>query len=209
MECGQLNQGEHAYRYYEVAVEILDRLLSENECEDTRKALSSLYCTMAELYCTDLCDHDDADVACKQLLGLSMETYPRNPEVYIGMANLSLITGDRVTAMSSLESFVALVNDNVDVAYEIRMEAVKMFFEIGRPMDAAELAESLLEENDESAEIWGLAAMCYASFEPETSKMYFEGMKKKLGQTPTEEGFAMIQMVEKSIIEGTTHAQAA
>ena len=63
--------------------------VSPDEPQNTRSALvhqmSSAYCSIAELFMTDLCDEEDAENQCHTSISRAIEVDPNNPESYQSM----------------------------------------------------------------------------------------------------------------------------
>lgn len=66
MYMGQLSQGEEALVFYQQAIEQLEKI-------DQRQQLATAYCTVAELYLTDLCFADDAEEQCETYLQQALQ----------------------------------------------------------------------------------------------------------------------------------------
>ena len=55
----------------------------ESKLQDLALELSSIFCSISELYMTDLCDEDDAEEFCKAAILNGIESDSTNPEPYV------------------------------------------------------------------------------------------------------------------------------
>ena len=65
-------------------------------------------------------------------------------------------------------------NDIDRPSYDHRLACAKMFVELEAYEIGAEVLETLLEDNDEDAEIWYLTAYCYAHTDVHSAPEYLE-----------------------------------
>lgn len=83
----QLCEGQQALELFQRAVEVLT---AEASPEDNARTLSSLYCSMAELYMTDLCMEANAEERCGGLLEEARTACPESYEVLQTKANMKM-----------------------------------------------------------------------------------------------------------------------
>ena len=67
----QLFSGQESLDIYKQGILILQDVLSQmdqesNEAKEARKELSNSFCSVAELYMTDLCDKEEAEAECSR-----------------------------------------------------------------------------------------------------------------------------------------------
>ena len=55
-----------------------------------REKVSTACCAAAEIFMTDLCDDEDAEIQCSSWLERAMSTDPTNPEVFRVLADLRM-----------------------------------------------------------------------------------------------------------------------
>ncbi len=170
----QLSVGDDALRLFEKAVAILTRIAAslrgeeeEDGCgvgEDellVRAELSSIYCSMADLYLTDLCFHEAADVKCEELIGRAMEMVPSNYEALQTLANMRLSQNRRDDAIAALGESIGLwrempFEDEHYPSYEFRLTAARLLVEVELYEDARQIAAVLTQEDDDIVESWYL-----------------------------------------------------
>ncbi|CAM9782080.1 unnamed protein product, partial [Choristocarpus tenellus] len=105
---GQLHEGLDSLTFYEKGLQILHRdLLVGDQQEATvavlKQKLCSAYCSVAELFLTDLCFESDAEGRCQAALNRSMEYDCGGPEPLHAMANLRLSQCNMQEAASCAE----------------------------------------------------------------------------------------------------------
>lgn len=106
LSLGQLTGGKESLAYYDKGVQILCNLLqaqqtpaaaavaaaAEEQSETSlKRALSSAYSAMAEIYMTDCCDEEEAEAQCADLVQKSVQADPTNPEAYQVQASYLLV----------------------------------------------------------------------------------------------------------------------
>jgi len=183
-----LRSGYDAIECIEKGIQILETH-SDKSDNGIANILSSAYCSLAETYCTDLCDDINAEEKCDHYNKMAYHICPENPDVLISIANLRIIQERFDEARDYLDSFLqvyyALVDENncedepcIDMDYNLRYSAVQLLLELHYNEDAANIIELLLLENDSMLEIWYLAGIAYGSFEPETGIQYLNHLLK-------------------------------
>lgn len=88
MALAQLCEGQQALELFQKAIEITSGF--EGPCESNARVLSSLYCSMAELYMTDLCMETNAEERCEELLERARSVCPEGYEVLQTLANMKM-----------------------------------------------------------------------------------------------------------------------
>lgn len=179
---GQLSEGNEAVQNYQKGIDLMLVLLQqrsaasegrdmteapeEEEEEELAAQVSNAYCSLAEIYMTDLCDEPVAERECERLMQLAVTSCPNNPEAHAAQANLLLVQGRQAEAKVCVERAIALYNQNLEgeglgASYEPRTNCAKMCIELNMFTEAAELLENLLREDDRFVEIWYLVGLCY------------------------------------------------
>ncbi|KAI9023122.1 hypothetical protein DFJ74DRAFT_667898 [Hyaloraphidium curvatum] len=152
----QLSTGKEAVRCYEKGAELvkkdLEAGLEPAEEEEARKALAGVYCGIAEIYMTDLCDEPDAESRCSDLIHLALSAHPSSPEPHQLHASLLLTQSRPADALAALERGIALWPP--DAEYGFRLDAAKLLIELGETERAVGVLEALRDEDSEVAEAW-------------------------------------------------------
>uniref|UniRef100_A0A9J7YHE5 Si:dkey-12j5.1 n=1 Tax=Cyprinus carpio carpio TaxID=630221 RepID=A0A9J7YHE5_CYPCA len=155
MYLGQIHTGMEAVQYFskgtEVMLNTMDKHTSEasafgaaafpSECAVTKKDVSVAFCSIAEIFFTDLCMEEGAADRCKEAIDKALEYDEHNPEALQLMASY----------LFSIEK----TESNIP-PYESRITTAKLLIEAEQYEMATEVLEDLLEEDDEVVEVWYL-----------------------------------------------------
>ncbi len=95
MYLGQLEEGLSALNYFKKGTDALQASYDNNNLPDNEKIglsreLSCAYCSIAELYMSDLCFEPNAESQCEKYLELANLICEDNPQALQGMANLRI-----------------------------------------------------------------------------------------------------------------------
>lgn len=176
MYYGQLQKGKDAISSFEkgISLMLLDRTsnqsmqTSEGVVDITARPVSSGYCSMAEIYVTDLCDEPNAESECERLLALAVKEDPTNSEAYHMLANLRMIQGNDDKANECLQKCIDLLPNNIDegdpqeeIGYNSRINIAKLCIELNKYEEAVHLFDTLLDEDEHFVEVWYLLGRCH------------------------------------------------
>ncbi|XP_077431976.1 uncharacterized protein LOC144057872 isoform X2 [Vanacampus margaritifer] len=198
MYLGQLHTGQEAVDYYTKGIQVLVSALDKQAQttaqagaaahvdEDlelpTMKDVSMAYCSIAELYLTDLCMEEGAADKCREFIERALEYHPGNPEGLQLMASYLFSTGKNqegkeyllksvrlwLPAQNHTEASSSVEDDmqNQIPPYESRITTAKLLVESEEYEMAVEVLEDLLEEDDEVVQVWYLSGwVCYLQLE--------------------------------------------
>ncbi|XP_061531744.1 uncharacterized protein si:dkey-12j5.1 [Phycodurus eques] len=208
MYLGQIHTGQEAVDYYTKGIQVLLSALDkqaqttdqaratapvgEDLEHSTMKDVSVAYCSIAELYLTDLCMEEGASDRCREFIDRALQYDPANPEGLQLMASYLFSTEKnqegkeyllksvrqwlsaqkRTEASSSLEDDV----QNQLPPYESRITTAKLLVECEEYEMAVEVLEGLLEEDDEVVQVWYLSGwVCYLQLERAKEQQEREG----------------------------------
>lgn len=165
---GQLREGKPALELFERAINLLKR--EESQDHTTNKIISSTFCSMAEIYLTDLCYDDDAEQQCSKYVELALKADSSNFEAWQTKANFHLSQGDNDLASTNLTKSMQIwqsidFEDEEYPSYEFRLVCARLLIELSRWEDARLLLEILSSEDDQIAEVWYLLALAYFSLD--------------------------------------------
>ncbi|KAM9308102.1 uncharacterized protein PAF06_012247 [Gastrophryne carolinensis] len=194
MYLGQIHCKEEALQYFQKGVELMMQVYRDQpqmggaaswpeQVEVTTKDISTAYCSIAEIYLTDLCMEESAGDKCKEALEKALEYCPNSPEALQLMASylfsMEQPQEGKEYLLKSLATWLpsmqkqehqetekgALAVEAAEGAlppYESRITTAKLLIE-GEELElATEILECLLEEDDEVIQVWYLLGwVCY------------------------------------------------
>lgn len=105
MALGQLCEGRQALDLFQKAMGILT---AEGPSGETARTLSSLYCSAAELYMTDLCMEVNAEEHCEEFLKRAQAVCPENYEVLQTRANMKMSQSKCEEALKALLQSISM-----------------------------------------------------------------------------------------------------
>ena len=163
MNLGQFFSGEESLTLFQKGIELMQGDLERVGTEDPEAAiklktrLCSGYCSMTEIFMTDLCDIEGAELRCEEFLNLAQSYCPNSVELYVQWANLRLCQSRqddaRRMAYKALSTCNALEEADKP-SLEMRTGIMKLLIELEQVDEAEELGRSLLEVDDEYVETW-------------------------------------------------------
>ncbi|KAM8825757.1 uncharacterized protein ACB058_019265 isoform 1-T1 [Synchiropus picturatus] len=206
MSLGQIHTAQEAVDYYTRGIQVLlsdlDKqaqnaqpqaaALSEEEPEQlTKKDVCVAYCSIAEIYLTDLCMEEGAADSCHEFIKKALQYHPDNPEALQLMASYLFSTEKNQEAKEYLlrsvgswlpaqKQAAAPSSENVTQIeippYESRITASKLLIEAEEYEMAVDVLEGLLEEDDEVVQVWYLSGwVCYLQLERAKEQQEQEG----------------------------------
>ncbi|XP_023222374.1 probable assembly chaperone of rpl4 [Centruroides sculpturatus] len=196
----QISEGEESLHYYKRGIQILERLLCDEgqstevkNHESLRKDLTEAYCSIAEIYMTDLCDDDNAEEQCRFHINKSLECGPEFPEGHQCLASFLLILQKKEESKEAVTKSLSFwlpryraaregQTENSDdepflVNYDFRINTCKILIELEMYDEASEILDGLIEENDSVLETWYLLGLLnYSRGEAywENARYYFK-----------------------------------
>lgn len=185
MSMGQFLTGIDALRCFSKGVEMMSSAMGEGD-DDLRQKLSSGLCSMAELYMTDLCDDPGAEANCESLLARAIEVASDNVDAHRSLASLRMIQERHDEATASVDRCLELFDDDDDRAlFDSQLEVAKLCIELGRFGDALDLVDRCLCIDDNSAELFVLAALCHLKEDDIDDGLgYADRARELLGKDP-------------------------
>ncbi|XP_048117611.1 probable assembly chaperone of rpl4 [Alosa alosa] len=198
MYLGQIHTGQEAIDYFRKGIEIMTSTLDtqqpsaasaegasacgeEDEPAVSGKDLSVAFCSMAEIYFTDLCFEEAFCARCKEAIAKALEYDPVNAEALQLMASYLFSTQNMEEGKDYLkrsvsswlpslrpqtEQLAAQQEEESEQSgvppYESRITTAKLLIEAEEPEMVMEVCEGLLEEDDEVVQVWYLLGwVCY------------------------------------------------
>ncbi|XP_041104770.1 probable assembly chaperone of rpl4 isoform X1 [Polyodon spathula] len=219
MYLGQIHSGVEAVQYFSKGVEAMLNALEKqtpaaaaaaislDDPEVTNKDVSVAFCSIAEIFFTDLCMDDGAAEKCKEAIDKALQYDPDNPEALQLMASylfsIEKTQEGKEFLMRSLAAWLPSLQKKTDQTarekqddgvqdgeslenmfppYESRITTTKLLIEAEEYELATEILESLLEEDDEVVQVWYLFGwVCYLQVEkPEETEAFKDSARTYL-----------------------------
>lgn len=209
MYLGQIHTGQEAVDFYTRGIQVLlsalekqsqttqaqagaAAQLEEDPQLPTAKDVSVGYCSIAEIYLTDLCMEEGAADKCREFIERSLQYHHDNPEALQLMASYLFSTERNQEGKEYLLKGVGLwlpaqkqsaasssTEEGVQSEippYESRITTAKLLIESEEYEMAVDVLEGLLEEDDEVVQVWYLSGwVCYLQFEKAKEQQEREG----------------------------------
>ncbi|KAA0703342.1 hypothetical protein E1301_Tti006861 [Triplophysa tibetana] len=194
MYLGQINTGTEAVQYFSKGIELMlntmDKLSNEasvcgaaafpSDGDITKKDVSVAFCSIAEIFFTDLCMEEGAADRCKEALDKALHYDEHNPEALQLMASylfsIEKTEEGQVYLKKSVSSWLPSLQKEEECEeraehdmeededqtksnippYESRITTGKLLIEADEYEMATEVLENLLEEDDEVVQVWYL-----------------------------------------------------
>lgn len=174
----QLSDGLTALEFYEKSIDLIKNNINDDSSQmvDDKDAdghptqgavtirdLSTVYCSMAEIFMTDLCMEENAEIECKKCCQLAIDTDKDNMDGYLTMSNCLLSTGDVETATANCkrafevwQRISEITQDSIRdvIPYPSRLSLVKLLIEVEEYPSVSPIIEQLIEENEDDVLIW-------------------------------------------------------
>ncbi|KAI3645311.1 hypothetical protein MP228_011475 [Amoeboaphelidium protococcarum] len=185
---GQLHAGKESVEYIEQGIQRCQQksaICSDDSLKlELQFYISNAYCSLVDIYMSDLCFEDDAEQKCNQYASSAIQSCESNPDAYMTMASLQLTIKNIDQAKQFLLQSVSLwiPQDILEVcndissqdyqlmspmsdmpSYESRLNLVRQLMECELFDVALIVIESLLGENDVDLSVLHCKALTYWS----------------------------------------------
>lgn len=155
----------------------------ESLIEEKRRKLAGALCAVVEVYMTDLSWEDDAEQKCEALVTEATMVAPGFAEPWQTLANVRIsqqrLADARAALKRSLDLWRDLPPENTIVPdFPTRVSLARLLMEADMDVDAIEVLERLVGEDDTSVEVWYLGGW----------GLYIMGEKQKNGEVKAENG---------------------
>eukprot|EP00941_MAST-03F_sp_MAST-3F-sp1_P000756 g756.t1 len=183
---GQILTGFDAVACFRKGIDILTRKKSEIEAsgdfmmgQSVANEIASAWCSIVEVYMSDLCFENDAEARCDEAILVALEAAPDSIMVLQTLANLRMCQNNRKEASAAMKKVCKLLakckeNEEAMPSFQERTVIVKLLIELGQSQIALDLVTGLLEEDDDTAEVWYLAGVAAR----DTAGVYIDRMEK-------------------------------
>lgn len=194
MYLGQIHTGMEAVQYFSKGIEVMLNTMDKHTNEAcafgaaaipsegpvTKKDVSVAFCSIAEIFFTDLCMEEAAADRCKEAIDKALQYDENNPEALQLMASylfsIEKTEEGREYLKKSVSSWLPSLQKEEETSasterdmeeeedqtkskmppYESRITTAKLLIEAEEYEMATEVLEDLLEEDDEVVEVWYL-----------------------------------------------------
>nr|XP_023700315.1 probable assembly chaperone of rpl4 [Paramormyrops kingsleyae] len=188
MYLGQMQTGKEAIQHFNKGIEIMLKELEKQalvappvaaaaapvnrDPEVTAKEMSVAFCSVAEIYFTDLCMEEGAADRCRDAIDAALQYHPEDPEALQLMASYLFSVEKPQEGKEFLMRSVGVWlprhqqeaesvegeehRQNAMPPYESRITTAKLLVEATEYETAIEVLEGLLEEDDEVVQVWYL-----------------------------------------------------
>ncbi|KAM6935954.1 uncharacterized protein PEZ65_006220 isoform 3-T3 [Lycodopsis pacificus] len=235
MYLGQIHTGQEAVNYYTKGIQVLlstlDKQAQTTQAqagaaappdEDTElptaKDVCVAYCSMAEIYLTDLCMEEGAADKCKEFIERALQYHHDNPEALQLMASylfsternqegkeylLKSVASWLPAQKQSAASFSTEEDMQNDIPpYESRVTTAKLLIESEEYEMAVDVLEGLLEEDDEVVQVWYLSGwVCCLQLEKAKEQQERDG--REVTEEETEEWNALKEAARSYLTNAT------
>lgn len=191
LALAQVAMGQEALGHLQTALSVLQNTPTtegaggDSEKEYTRKQTCGIYCSIAELYMTDLCMEAGAEGSCETALQKALQASPSDYEVLQTMASMRISQNRPEEAITllleSISQWSMVPIESVDFpTYEFRLTCSRLLVELDSCPEARTILEALTVEDDEVLECWYLLALVYFRLQRYRSSFDSLEMAKKL-----------------------------
>ncbi|KAJ3314940.1 hypothetical protein HDU76_002292 [Blyttiomyces sp. JEL0837] len=172
MYLGQMAVEKESIDFYERGIAIMmndveEGRVSEEEIPQMQQKVMSAFCSMTEIYMTDLCDEPEAESKCEEFMSRALQIDTQYPEVNQTLASVRLSQSRPQEARALMEtSLKGWIDENPAECpnwpiYHQRINAAKILLELGMYEAATRVLQTCLQENDSDPEGWYLFGWCY------------------------------------------------
>lgn len=174
-----------------IQIQVIQQLLDQRKLgkeaeallEEKRRKLAGALCAVVEVYMTDLSWEEDAEQKCEALVTEATMVSSGFAEPWQTLANVRISQERMEDARAALERSLDLwrdlpPEDTVVPDFPTRVSLARLLMEAGMDVDAIEVLERLVGEDDTSVEVWYLGGW----------GLYIMGEKQKNGDVKVENG---------------------
>ncbi|KAJ5280993.1 hypothetical protein N7478_006365 [Penicillium angulare] len=135
------------------------------ECTEKKAKLANALCAVSEIYMTDLSWEEDAEARCEALITEAITVTPEAPEVLQTLASIRISQMRTEDAQAALKKSVGLWKDLAPEDpkvpdFAVRISLARLLMEVTLELEALDVLERLILEDDQSVEAWYLGGWC-------------------------------------------------
>ncbi|KAL8271108.1 hypothetical protein Esti_004962 [Eimeria stiedai] len=174
------------------------------EALELRSQLVAAYCSVAELYLTDLCEEENAETRAEEAIDKALKMQPDSTQAILCHAQLCKVRDDAEGAVAAARRLHLLLkryqeqlaccslllpgsaaaqelNYEEEISLETRVNACRLLVDVGLAEEATEILRACLEEQDDDPQVW--LVLCCALFKLNDLSVTLEcldGLRKRL-----------------------------
>ncbi|KAA8648608.1 ACL4 family protein [Aspergillus tanneri] len=167
--------GRDSVQWFEKGVSVLRHVIQQLEgdsspqeaieLEGKKRKMANALCGVAEIYMTDLSWEEDAERRCESLITEALHVNPDAPEVLQTLASIRIsqlrIDDARAALTKSLSLWKDLPPDSLTIPdFATRISLTRLLMEVSMELEALDVLERLILEDDQSVEAWYLGGWC-------------------------------------------------
>eukprot|EP00922_Rhytidocystis_sp_ex-Travisia-forbesii_P015368 GHVS01022920.1.p1 GENE.GHVS01022920.1~~GHVS01022920.1.p1 ORF type:complete len:279 (+),score=62.40 GHVS01022920.1:48-839(+) len=129
--------------------------------EEIGRMVCGAYCSMAEIFMTDLCDEEQAESQCLENIQQALLTCPHHFEAHSTLAQFQKIVGDVEEAVTSAQRAMQILRTAADdedeesmPSLEVRVNFSRTLIDLNEASDAIEVLEGCLKMDEEDLQVW-------------------------------------------------------
>eukprot|EP00397_Hematodinium_sp_SG-2012_P050480 GEMP01058700.1.p1 GENE.GEMP01058700.1~~GEMP01058700.1.p1 ORF type:complete len:303 (+),score=61.90 GEMP01058700.1:25-909(+) len=150
---GQMAEGREALQYFEQGLAI------EDDDPNNKASRVSAFCSVAELFMTDLCDEEDAQANVEKALAAACQLDGSSVEALASSAMYRKVIGELDVAKEHCRNAVgelSRMQPDDQPSSEIRLSLCKTMIDLALVEDVLPLLQHLLDEDEEDVQAWYL-----------------------------------------------------
>ncbi|OJJ49382.1 hypothetical protein ASPZODRAFT_129831 [Penicilliopsis zonata CBS 506.65] len=133
--------------------------------DEKKKKMANALCAVSEIYMTDLSWEEDAESRCEALVTEALHVTPDSPEVLQTLASIRIsqlrLDDARAALSRSIELWRDLAPEDTRIPdFATRISLSRLLMEVTMELEALEVLERLILEDDHSVEAWYLGGWC-------------------------------------------------
>lgn len=154
---GQMLTGRDSLEAFRRCIHALES--SDIETVLDKACLVSAHCMVGELFMTDLCDEEEAELECQSAFQRALSLDSQSVEALSGLASFHRVKLEIEEAKRLCEAAVTVVDTEVPLT--VRMRLAENLVDLEMVEDALFVIATILDEDEEDVQAWFLAACCH------------------------------------------------
>ncbi|CDJ60005.1 hypothetical protein, conserved [Eimeria maxima] len=190
------------------------------EAQEIKGTLVRAYCSVAELYLTDLCEEEEAEASATSAVQKALELDPESPDALLCDAQLKKVQDDAEGAIRAAKCLYSTLkrlhkramkqmminaedesclftspeeeDSDAFVSIETRVNAARLFIDVGMVKPALKVLKACLDENDEDPQVWlVLCCALYKSDDFDSCLSALDELKQRMKRSGIPEDHSM------------------
>lgn len=166
---GELLSGTESLNAYRKCLHVMS--VSESSSPETAPRAVAVYCSIGELFMTDLAFEDCAETECEKAFQNALQIDPSSVEALNGIGTfhrmrLDIDDAKKFCVQAFEQVDLILESDRAEeldelVPFELRMKLAENLVELGLIEESLAVLATLLEEDEEDLQAWFLTGCCH------------------------------------------------